>query len=134
MISQYLAGLPAYVQYFAAGLIYAALFMVVYVQFTSWRELALIRSGNVAAAVAAVGACIGFVLPMARVIEAAVTFYDMAIWSAITLVAQMVALGIARLLMRDMKARIEAGDLATAVVAAGLSICVGLISRSALTP
>ena len=134
MLSQQLAGLPAYIQYFAAGLVFVALFIAIYVQLTTWRELALIRKGNVAAALAAVGACVGFVLPMSRVIEAAATFTHLAIWSLVVLVAQAVALGITRLLIPDMKVKMESGELSAATVAAGVSISIGLISRAALNP
>ena len=59
---------PNFVRYVVVGFALAALFLWIYVLITPWREFALIRAGNSAAATALVGALLGFCLPLANTI------------------------------------------------------------------
>jgi putative membrane protein len=54
---------PNFVRYVVVGFALAALFLWIYTLITPWREFALIRAGNSAAATALVGALLGFSLP-----------------------------------------------------------------------
>ena len=65
MLTQSLAGLPAFLSYFAAAIGLLALFLLTYILITPYREIALIREGNPAAAASLSGAILGFVLPLA---------------------------------------------------------------------
>jgi putative membrane protein len=60
------AAFPNFVRYVVVGFALAALFLWIYVLITPWREFALIRAGNSAAATALVGALLGFSLPLAN--------------------------------------------------------------------
>ena len=80
LISQSLAGLPSFLLYFALGIAVFAAFCVVYAAVTPYDELALIREGNVAAAISLGGAVLGFVLPLASAIAHSVGPVDMVVW------------------------------------------------------
>jgi hypothetical protein len=63
-----LATFPNFVAYFAVGGVLTALFVALYSNLTPHREIALIRAGNVAAAIALSSALVGFVIPLASVV------------------------------------------------------------------
>jgi len=63
-----LSTLPNFLAYFVVGAGLTALFVVLYASLTPQRDIALIRGGNSAAAIALVGGLIGFVVPLASVI------------------------------------------------------------------
>src|SRR5918912_4587678 len=85
-----LTGLDDFLVYFALAAIYVALFLVIYVRITPYREFALIREGNAAAAASLSGTLIGFVLPLASTVVNSVNLLDMALWAAIALVVQII--------------------------------------------
>lgn len=128
----YLQGLPAFASYFAMGLGFIALFLVLYLQLTPHRELSLIRSGNQAASIALGGALLGFALPLASALAHTVSMLDLAIWASIALVCQAAAYGFTRLLLPDFTKRIEAGEQSAAWLATGLHLAVGLINAAAM--
>lgn len=53
----------------------------IYIRFTPYDEIGLIREGNLAAAVSLTGALIGFAIPVAIVIAHSVNLVDMAAWA-----------------------------------------------------
>lgn len=129
----YLTGLPAFAAYFGVGLLLLALFTLVYVRLTPFKEIALIRQGNVAAASSLGGAIIGFVLPLSSVIQNSVSLLDMLIWSSIALLVQFVAFVIARLLVPGISQQIQQGQLASGVLMAAVAIALGLLNAACMT-
>ena len=59
-----MAGLPAFLLYFCLGVALIASFAAVYIKMTAHDELALIRGGNLSAAVALGGNLAGFSIPL----------------------------------------------------------------------
>src|SRR6266704_3333337 len=112
---QSIAGLPDFLLYFVVALLLLAAFVAIYVRVTPYREFILIRSGNVAAAISLSGALIGFVLPLASAIAHSVSPLDMAMWSAIALLVQIVVYAIVGRLIPHFGAAIQAGRVAPAV-------------------
>ena len=60
-----ISGLGYFVAYFATALALVAVFLTVYTWVTPHGEIALIRQGNVAAALSLSGALLGFIVPLA---------------------------------------------------------------------
>src|ERR1044072_828333 len=79
---------PNFVRYVIAGFALAGLFLLIYVMITPWREFRLIRAGNTSAAIALVGALLGFCLPLANTIAHSVSLTDVVLWSLVALVVQ----------------------------------------------
>lgn len=129
----YLQGVPAFAGYFAVGLGFVALFLAAYIQFTPYRELQLIRDGNLAASTALAGALLGFCLPLASAMAHSLSLIDLALWGAIAMLAQAVAHALTRWLLPGFPARIERGEQAAAVLSAALHLGVGLINAAAMT-
>jgi putative membrane protein len=128
----YLQGLPAFAGYFAVGLGFVALFLVVYLHLTPHRELGLIREGNLAASTALSGALAGFCLPLASAMAHSVALVDLALWGSVALVAQFAAYGFTRLLLPQFPARIERAEQSAAVLAATIHVGVGLLNAAAM--
>ena len=132
-LPQVLAGLPAFLLYFALGLLLLAAFLAIYIAVTPYKEIALIREGNVAAAISLGGAITGYVLPLSRAIAQSVSVVDMLAWGGVALVAQVaVYFVVARAVPRFPEA-IRAGRVSAATFLAALAIAVGLLNAAAMT-
>lgn len=130
---EYLQGFPPFVLYFGMGVGFVALFVTAYLWLTPHAEIALIRSGNVAAAVALGGTLIGYCLPLASALASTVAPVDLAIWAGIAIAGQLVAYALTRMLLPAYPGRIVAGDLAAAITSACLHVGIGLINAAAMS-
>ncbi len=127
------AAFPNFVRYVVVGFGLAGLFLLIYVMITPWREFALIRAGNSAAAVALVGALLGFCLPLANTIAHSSSLTDVVLWSGVALVVQVIVHVVMRLLLPHLKQAIEADQMAAGIMAGGFATCLGLINAACLT-
>jgi putative membrane protein len=128
-----LRAIPNFVRYVAVGFALAALFLWVYDLVTPWREYALIRAGNSAAAIALVGALLGFSLPLANTIRQLADLTDVVLWSLVALAVQTIVHIALRFIFPDLKRAIEANEPSAGIVAGGFSVCFGLINAACLT-
>jgi putative membrane protein len=128
-----LQGLPGFLLYFGLGIAAMALFLALYMAVTPHHEFKLIEAGNKAAAVSLGGAVLGFTLPLASAATNSVSLLDMAVWSLVALVAQLIVFVIASLLMKGLSKRIEAGDMAAAVTLATGSLAIGVLNAASMS-
>ena len=124
---------PNFVRYIVVSFALAGLFLWIYVLITPWREFALIRGGNASAAIALIGALLGFCLPLANTIAHSVSLIDLVLWSLVALVVQIGVHVAMRILLPHLKQSIEASEMAAGVTAGGFSVCFGLINAACLT-
>jgi putative membrane protein len=129
----YLVTLPNFLVYFVASLALTALFLLIYTRVTPYREFALIRAGNNAAAISLCGAGLGFILPLASTIANSVNWFDMVVWGAVAMLVQLGTYMLARLIKPQLNQDIAAGRTAAAVSLAGMSIGVGILNAACLT-
>jgi putative membrane protein len=120
---QSIAGFPDFLLYFVLALALLAIFVAIYVRVTPYREIALIREGNIAASISLSGAVVGLVLPLASAIAHSVNALDMAAWGVIAT---------SRLVPRFREA-IEAGRAAPAVLLAAISISAGVLNAASMS-
>ena len=133
LIRQSLHGIGPHFVYFALALVVAMLFVVIYIRITPYREFALIRQGNAAAAISLGGALLGFSLPLAKAVAQSANVLDMLIWAGVALVAQLMAFIVARAVLKDITSNIEEGKPAAAIFLAAVSISIGLLNSAAMT-
>jgi len=133
LIRQSLHGIGPHFVYFALALVVATLFVAIYIRITPYREFALIRQGNAAAAISLGGALLGFSLPLAKAVAQSANVLDMLIWAGVALVAQPIAFIVARAVLKDMTSNIEEGKPAAAIFLAAVSISIGLLNSAAMT-
>jgi putative membrane protein len=101
---------------------------------TPHRELSLIREGNTAAATAFSGTLIGLALPLHSAISNSVSLIDAAIWGAVSVIVQLFAFLLARLVAPKLSQQITLNQTAAGIFSAGVSVSVGLINAAAMTP
>ncbi len=133
LFSASMAGVGSHFLYFAIASAAVALFVAIYVAVTPYREFALIRQGNSAAAISLGGALLGYTLPLGQAVAQSEGIPDMLIWSAVALVAQLVAFGVTRLLLPQLSADVQEGKLAPAIFLAAVSLAIGMLNSAAMT-
>lgn len=129
-----LATLPGFLLYFAAGLAMLVASMWIFKTITPHDEMALIRSGNTAAAVTFGGAMIGFCLPIASALSHSINIVDAVVWGIVALAVQLgcfFAMG--KLLGGNQREVIEQGHIAGATLRAAVAISVGLLNAACLS-
>ncbi|MBP2313330.1 DUF350 domain-containing protein [Azospirillum soli] len=133
-VLQPLATLPSYLLFAVVMLAFLLLFIVAYTAVTPYRELALVRQGNTAAAISLGGAMIGFALPLMSVASHTTSLIDLAVWGVIALVSQVtVYVVVSRLLLPDLRTGIEGDRTSYGILLGSLSIAVGLLNYGSLT-
>jgi len=125
--------LPAFVAYLALGAVYFVAFLVTYIWITPQREMALIRDGNLSAAISLGGAAIGFVQPLASAIAHSVNLLDLALWGLVAWVVQLLTHFVLRVIVRDLRAKIEQDVRSVALFVAVVAACIGAINAAAMT-
>lgn len=133
MPAHFMSALPAFLSYFAVGAAILTFFLLVYVNVTPYKELALIRAGNTAAAVSLSGTLVGFALPIANVIAHSDTLLDLTMWGIVASVVQLLAYFIARTALPQLTEDIPAGRMASATLLAALSLTVGILNAACMT-
>ncbi len=129
-----LATLPGFLLYFATGLVLLGAAMAVYMKVTPHDELALIRAGNAAAALAFGGSMIGFTLPIASAFAHSVNIVDAAVWSLVALAVQLGCFfAVARLLGTEWRAALERGEVSGAALKAAVAVSVGMLNAACLS-
>lgn len=128
------SGALAFLLAFAVAGLFTLAFKLIYQAVTPYKEGELIRAGNPAAAVVLGGALIGYVLPLASALANTDSLWEFAAWAVLAGVIQIVAFSVLRLLvMKDLGARIERGEIAPAIYVSSLSLVVGVLNAACMT-
>lgn len=125
--------LGAFLLYFGAAMVAQALFLFLYMKVTTHKEFALIRQGNAAAAISLAGAALGFTLPLASAVVHSVSLLDMAVWSTVALIVQLVVFKAVDFAIRGISSHIEEGNVAAAVTLAAASLCIGVVNAASIS-
>lgn len=132
-IADYLSGFPAFIAHFILAIGYLVAYLAIYTAVTQHDEWALLKQGNIAAAIALGGSVLGFSLPLAASVEYSESILDNALWAMVSLVVQIGVYLLIKLPMRDLNRRIENGEVATALILAALSISAGQLAAASMT-
>jgi putative membrane protein len=128
-----LAGLPAFLAYFAVSGVVVVGYLVVYTWITPHDEFALIRANVPGAAIALGSSLIGFALPVASAIAHSANIVDCLIWSVVALAVQVLVYFLARIPDPGLSQRIAAGEMASAIWLGTASIAGGMLSAATMT-
>ena len=110
------AGALSFALAFLAAGGFTLIFKAIYRWITPHDEGALIRSGNMAAAVALGGALLGYVIPLASALAHTSTLPEFVAWAILAGVIQIVTFWVVRrVALPDVSARIERGEMSTAL-------------------
>jgi putative membrane protein len=127
------SGFDDFLLYLAVSVALLALFVAIYIRVTPYREIALIRDGNMAASFSLSGALLGFIVPLASAVQHSVSLIDMAIWGLIAMIVQIAAFVIVKLLIPSITRDIAAGKGAQGFFLGALSVGVGLLNAACMS-
>ena len=133
VIQSFLAGFPVLLMHFSVTIVMLVLGVTIYTWITPHKDVALVREGNVAAAISLSGAVLGLAIPLAASMSVSVNVADIVIWGALTLVIQLIVFRLADLLLRDLSTRIEAGEVAAAILLSAIKLAVAAITAAAVS-
>lgn len=127
-----LDNLLSFALYFTSASALLILFGVVYIRLTPYNELELIRSGNLAATLAMLGALTGFALPLASVISHSLSTRDMLVWGGIAMLVQLLVYRGVRWLLPDLTAGILRDCRAHGAFLGGCALCAGILNAACM--
>jgi len=128
-----LATLPLYLAFLGTSVLLLGLFVAVYVAITPYHEFGLIRTGNVAAAWSLGGVVVGLALPLWSIAAHSTEILDMFVWGLVGLVSQLVVFFVVSLLLKGLRAGIEADRVSYGMTSAAFSVAVGILNAGSLT-
>jgi putative membrane protein len=134
ILSGLAGGIPLVLLHFGTvlGLLLAG--VVLYAAVTPFHERSLIEAGNAAAGTVMAGAIIGMAIPLAILVATSPWIVDIIAWGLVSVLLQFIAVGIVSLLLHGMRARIEANNIAAAMVLAAAQIAVGILNAAVMVP
>ena len=127
------AGFDDFLVYLAVSLAYLAVFIAIYIRITPYREMQLIREGNMAASFSLSGSILGFVIPLAASIQHSVSLVDMAIWGLIAMAVQIAAFIVVKICIPSITRDIPDNKGAQGFFLGSLSLGVGLINAACMS-
>jgi putative membrane protein len=127
------AGFDDFLAYLALALVLLAVFVAIYVRVTPYREMALIREGNMAASFSLSGSILGFIIPLASAVQHSVNMVDMAIWGLIAMLVQIAAYVAVKLMIPSITQDIPANKGAQGFFLGCVSLGVGMLNAACMS-
>ena len=133
VLQSFMSGFPVLLSHFIVTVLLLIGGVVIYVAITPHHEMKLIREGNTAAAVSLAGIVVGLALPLAVSMAVSLSVFDILIWGVFALAVQLITFFVVDGLMRGLSKRIEAGEMAPAVVLVAAKLAIAMITAAALS-
>lgn len=128
-----LAGLAPFLIYVGLSLGLTAIYAAIYMLATAHDELGQIKRNNPAAAIAFAGSLIGYTLPLAVAAQHSATLLVFLVWGVVAIAVQVAIYWFFRLLMlRDVSARIDRGEVAAGILLGAASLAGGIVDAAAM--
>ena len=119
--------------YLAVAVAILAVYVALYIRVTPYREIQLIREGNMAASFSLSGALLGFIVPLASAVQHSVNLLDMALWGVIAMLVQLAAYVVVKLLIPSLTQDIPANKGSTGFFLGSISLGVGLLNAACMS-
>lgn len=126
--------LPVFLSYWLCSLGLLGGFTLVYLYWTPYKELALIRDGNVAAACSLGGAILGFVAALAFVVANSAQLHELLFWGASAAVIQLVGYSVVRFIIPHLPEGVAQDKLAYGVFLGLVSFGLGILTGACMVP
>jgi putative membrane protein len=133
VIQSFIAGFPILMLHSSVTIAMLGAGVLIYMKVTPYDDLALIREGNIAAAISLGGAVLGFGLPLAFTMASSITIWEVLIWGLVTLILQLIAYRLSDAILRDLPQRIVDGEIAPALFLVSIKLAVAAINAAAVT-
>ncbi len=126
------AGLPVLLVQMVAALALLGAAIAVYTRITPYNEGLLVAQGNAAGGITMGGSMVALSIPLAATLATSNAVIDIILWGLIAVVVQLIAFAVATLLIKNLKAQIEAGNVAAATSLVGVQLSVALVNAAAM--
>ncbi|MBT4689497.1 MAG: DUF350 domain-containing protein [Rhodospirillaceae bacterium] len=133
VLQSFAAGFPVLMLHLLVTLAMLAGGVVLYTITTPHKDFALVREGNLAAAISLAGAILGLAIPLAFCMASSVSVAEIVIWGVLAVFVQILVFRLSDLLLRDLSSRIESGEMAAAVLLAGIKLSVAAVNAAAIS-
>ena len=104
----------------------------IYSLLTPYKEIAQIREGNSAAAVAFGGVIIGLAIPLAASMAASTSLRDIVLWGGATILLQLFVFRLVDFLLAGLPNRINEGEVSAAVLLVSAKLAAALVLAAAV--
>ena len=125
-------GLPVLALQFAVTLALLGIGAVIYMALTPFQERAMVAAGNTAAGIVLAGTLVALAIPLAATLATSQVTLDILLWGIVALVIQLATFRLAALLVPNLRAMIEQGNIAAACVLTGIQLAVALLNAGAM--
>ena len=132
VIDSIVSGFPVLIIHFLVTVTMLAIGVSIYTLLTPYKEIELIREGNLAAAISKSGAVVGLGIPLAVCLATSVSTIDIVFWGVISLLIQIVCYRVADLVLKDLPQRIVAGEVGPALWLVSVKLSVAIINAAAI--
>jgi putative membrane protein len=125
--------LPLYFTFLGTSVGLLAVAVSIYMLITPYREIALIRQGNTAAAISLGGTVIGMAIALFSIASGTYAVLELLVWGAVALVCQLLVFVIVCLKLPGFRQGIEEDRLGYGITLATFSIAMGILNAGALS-
>ena len=122
-----------YLLYLSSGILLLFIFSIVYMLFTPYNELALIRAGNRSAALSFAGALIGFALTLAACAIYHTSLVGFIGWAMAAMIVQLVGYIVTTLLIPNLKQKILDDNCAVGGFIGAIGLVLGILNAGCLS-
>ena len=126
------AGLPVLLMQMVATLALLGAGIAVYVRITPFDESALVAQGNTAGGITLGGSMVALAIHLAATLASSHSVIDIVMWGLIAVIFQLIAFALATVFIKNLKAQIEAGNVAAATSLVGVQLAVALVNAAAM--
>ena len=126
--------LPVFLVYWLCSFGLLGAFTFIYLYWTPYKELALIREGNVAAACSLGGAILGFVAVLAFVISNRAQIHELVFWGTVAAIVQLVGYSVIRFIIPTLPEGISQNNLAHGLFLGLIAVGLGIVTGACMVP
>jgi len=127
------AGLPFLLVHLAVTTALLIGGVAIYVTAAPFRELKLIRQGNIAAAIVLAGQTLALAIPLAVMMAQSANVPDIILWGVVAIIVQFIAVVAAKLSIPNLRAAIGRGEIGPALVLVTAQLAAALLNAAALS-
>jgi putative membrane protein len=130
-VQAFAAGFPVTLAHVAITVFLLFLGSTLYVWLTPYKEIALIREGNAAAAVALGGVLLGLAIPLAASMAASNSNVEILLYGVAALIQQLLVFRLIDFLLTGLPQRIQEGEISAAVLLVAAKLASALVLAAA---
>jgi len=131
-LQAFAAGFPITLLHGGMTVLFLIAGAALYVLLTPHKEIALIRDGNVAAAMSLGGVLLGLAIPLAISLTASTSMVEIVIWGTSTVAVQLLVFRIVDLILHGLPQRIQEGEMASATLLVAAKLATSIILAAAM--